>query len=93
MDKIKFSSLLNVKENNQNIILYHFVDNMDSITIENGKVAKYEFRSRTRILETRTAEYWNSLIKLNIVQDNYIKKIIPCKTDDTNNISLYIELE
>jgi hypothetical protein len=93
MDKIKFSSLLNVTENNQNIIMYHFVNNIDTITIENGKVAKYEFRNRKRILETKTAECWDSLIKLNKVEDNYIEKIIPCKTDDTNNISLYIELE
>lgn len=93
MDKIKFSSLLNVTENNQNIIMYHFVNNIDTITIENGKVAKYEFRSRKRILETKTAECWDSLIKLNKVEDNYIKKIRPCKTVDTDNISLYIELE
>jgi hypothetical protein len=93
MEKIKFSSLLNVTDKDQNIIMYHFVNNIDTITIENGKVAKYEIRNRKRILETKTAECWDSLIKLNKVEDNYIEKIIPCKTDDTNNISLYIELE
>jgi hypothetical protein len=91
MDKIKFSSLLNVTENNQNIIMYHFVNNIDTITIENGKVAKYEFRNRKRILETKTAECWNSLIKLNEVEDGYIKKICSCDSDNKN--MLYIELE
>lgn len=93
MDKIKFSSLLNVIEKNQNIMVYHFIDNIDTITIENGKIAKYEFNSKKRIFETKTAECWISLIKLNEVKDNYIEKIIPCKIDDINNISLYIELE
>ena len=91
MDKIKFSSLLNVIEKNQNIMVYHFIDNIDTITIENGKIAKYEFNSKQRIYEIKTAECWNALIKLNEIEDGYIKRIIPCEYD--NKDILYIELE
>lgn len=91
MEKIKLSSLLNVTDKNQNIALCHFIDNIDTITIENGKIAKYEFKSKQRIYEIKTAECWNALIKLNEIEDGYIKRIIPCEYD--NKDILYIELE
>ena len=85
MEKIKFSSLLNVTDKDQNVALCHFIDNINTITIENGKIAKYEFKS------IKTAECWNALIKLNEIEDGYIKRIIPCEYD--NKDILYIELE
>ena len=48
--------------------------------------------STSNVFETKTAECWIALIRLNEVKDNYVTKIIPCELDD-KKVVLYIELK